>query len=103
MRTVLHALRDGLTVDEAAAFRARLPISVRPLYFEDWHAREKPERLHKKGDLFADIAAAFRDDRDIDPEGVVRGIFRVLNKNLAASEVEATKALVPGELRSLWP
>jgi len=37
LRAGLHALRDRLTVEEAAHLAAQLPIAVRGLFFEGWH------------------------------------------------------------------
>ena len=37
LAAVLHALRDRLTVDEAAQLAAQLPILVRGLYYDQWH------------------------------------------------------------------
>jgi uncharacterized protein (DUF2267 family) len=36
LRAFLHALRDHLSVDEAAALAAQLPIFVRGVFYEGW-------------------------------------------------------------------
>lgn len=36
LRATLHALRDRLTVDEAAQLAAQLPLLVRGIYYENW-------------------------------------------------------------------
>ena len=36
LRSVLHALRNRLTVDEAADLGAQLPLLIRGLYYEGW-------------------------------------------------------------------
>ena len=36
LRAVLHALRDRLTVDEAAHLGDQLPMLVRGIYYEAW-------------------------------------------------------------------
>src|SRR5919204_6184474 len=42
LRAVLHALRDRLTVDEAAQLGAQLPLMIRGLFFDMWHPAGKP-------------------------------------------------------------
>ena len=36
LRAVLHAVRDRLTVDEAAQLAAQLPELIRGIYYEGW-------------------------------------------------------------------
>jgi uncharacterized protein (DUF2267 family) len=103
LRAVLHALRDRLPVEQVAALAAQLPMLVRGFYYEGWHPHGKPVKERHKEEFLAHIAAAFRDDPDVDPEQVTRAVFRVLAKHVSAGEVESVKNCLPGELRSLWP
>lgn len=102
LRAVLHALRDRLTVDQAASLAAQLPMLIRGFYYEGWHPHGKPVKEHRKEDFLGHIAAAFRDDRAIDPEEVTRAVFQVLSKHVSAGEIASVKQSLPAELRSLW-
>jgi uncharacterized protein (DUF2267 family) len=102
LRAVLHALRDRLPVDQAAALAAQLPMLVRGFYYEGWHPHGKPVKERHKEDFLAHIAAAFRDDPGVDPERVTRVVFEVLSKHVTAGEIEGVKRSLPTELRSLW-
>ncbi len=44
LRTVLHALRDRLTVEEAVQLGAQLPMLVRGFYYEGWTLKGKPHK-----------------------------------------------------------
>src|ERR1700730_15490584 len=44
LRAVLHALRDRLTVEEAAQFAAQLPMLVRGLYYTEWDPSRVPPK-----------------------------------------------------------
>ncbi len=99
LRAVLHALRDRLSVDGAAALGAQLPLLVRGFYYEGWHPAGKPRKERKLEEFLAHVAAAFPDEAVIDPEAV----FGVIARHVDPGEVEKAKGLLPAELRSLWP
>lgn len=45
-KAVLHAIRDGLCVEQAAAVGAPLPTLIRGLHSEDWEPASTPLPLH---------------------------------------------------------
>src|SRR5271157_2449042 len=90
---VLHALRDRLPVAEVATLGAQLPLLVRGVYYEGWHPADKPLKGHRREELLAEIGAAFREDRDADPERVARAVFRLLGRHVTSGEVEGVKHL----------
>ena len=45
LRAGLHALRDRLTVEEAAQLAAQMPMTIRGLFYENWHPAGKPLRI----------------------------------------------------------
>jgi uncharacterized protein (DUF2267 family) len=102
LSAVLHALRDRLTIPEAADLGAQLPLLVRGLYYEGWHPSGKPVKERKKEEFVAHIAQAFRDAPDVDPEDVTRAVFRVLARHVTAGEIDEVKQMLPAELRELW-
>ena len=97
-----HALRDRLPVDQAAALAAQLPMLIRGFYYEGWHPHGKPVKERHKEDFLPHVAEAFRDDLDVDPEQIVRVVFRVLSKHVSGGEIESVKRSLPTEIRSLW-
>jgi uncharacterized protein (DUF2267 family) len=104
LAAVLHALRDQLTVDEAAQLGAQLPILVRGLFYDQWHhPAGKPERLHHKDEFLAEVAAELDDIKPINPEQATRAVFSVLERHIAPGEIEDIKATLPTQLRELWP
>jgi uncharacterized protein (DUF2267 family) len=97
---VLHALRDRLPVEGAAALAAQLPLLIRGLFFEGWHPAGKPVKERKKEDFLAHVAAAFPGD-PADPEEVARAVLAVLANHVSAGEVARVESLLPREIRSL--
>jgi uncharacterized protein (DUF2267 family) len=102
LRVVLHALRDRLPVNQAAALGAQLPMLVRGFYYEGWHPAGTPVKERKKEAFLAHIATAFRDDPYFDPASVARAVFQVIAKHVAPGETKHLKVTLPGEIRSLW-
>jgi uncharacterized protein (DUF2267 family) len=103
LRAVLHALRDRLTVEEAADLGAQLPMLVRGFYYEEWHPHGKPLKERKKEEFLAHIAGAFQGGPGIDPERVTRGVFQVLANHVTSGEIEDVKSSLPADIRALWP
>lgn len=103
LRTVLHALRDRLTVEEAAQLGAQLPVLIRGFYYEGWDPAGKPVRERDREQFLARIAQAFRNDKTVDPERVARAVFTVLAKRVSEGEIEDVKQILPAEIRDLWP
>jgi uncharacterized protein (DUF2267 family) len=103
LRTVLHALRDRLTVEEAVQLGAQLPMLVRGFYFEGWTLRDKPHKERHKEDFLAHVKEAFKDNVTVNPQQVVRAVFKVLAKHTSAGEIEDVKHILPKALRELWP
>jgi uncharacterized protein (DUF2267 family) len=102
LRAVLHALRDRLTVEAAAALGAQLPMLVRGIYYEGWHPADKPLKQHR--DAFLNHVAAELGASPLpDSETVARAVFRVLARHVSSGEVESIKRALPTDLRPLWP
>jgi uncharacterized protein (DUF2267 family) len=56
LRAFLHALRDRLSVDEAAQLAAQLPIFIRGLFYEGWDPSRTPERARDIDSFLEHIA-----------------------------------------------
>jgi uncharacterized protein (DUF2267 family) len=102
LRLVLHAVRDRLSVYQAAALGAQLPMLVRGLYYEGWHPANKPVKERKHDEFLAQIDKDYKDDWCVDPEQVVRAVLQVLASHVSPGEVRRVKAALPAAIRSLW-
>ena len=75
LRAFLHALRDHLSVDKAAALGAQLPIFVRGVFYAGWDPSRTPDRARDLDSFLERIASEARlagEDR-----GIVRGHGRL--------------------------
>jgi uncharacterized protein (DUF2267 family) len=102
MRAVLHALRDRLTVEEAADLAAQLPMLVRGFYFDGWHPANKPLRERSRQQFLSHVASAFPTDIYTDPAYVTRAVFAVLSRHVTPGEIDDVKNSLPEEIRGLW-
>ena len=103
LRTVLHALRDRLTVEEAIQLGAQLPMLVRGFYFEGWTLKNKPHKERHKDQFLDHVREAFRDDVTVNAQQVVRAVFRVLQRHTSPGEIDDVKHVMPKAMQELWP
>jgi uncharacterized protein (DUF2267 family) len=103
LRSVLHALRDRLTVEEASQLGAQLPMLVRGFYYEGWDPTGKPVKERHQEQFLGHIREHFRNDERVVPEKLVRAVFRLLSNHISGGEIKDVKHTLPAELRSLWP
>ncbi len=102
LRAVLHALRDRLTVDEAAHLGAQLPLLVRGIYYEGYHPAGKPLRERHVEEFLAHVRDSFRKDPEVDAERIARAVFALLKEKISSGEIEDVRHSMPRELRQLW-
>ncbi len=102
LRSVLHALRDRLPVEEAAQLGAQMPMLVRGIYYEGWKPADTPEKWRDGQALMERIAA---DMPDLDPtqrERAAQAVFAVLDEFIGSGETEDVRQAMPKEVRELW-
>ena len=102
LRSVLHALRDRLTMEETLDLGAQLPMLVRGFYYEGWKPLDTPRKERHKEEFLAHIKQAFRNDDRMDPEQITRAVFRVLARRVNEGEIQDIQRILPAELRELW-
>src|SRR5688500_11967076 len=77
MRSVLHALRDCLPVQESAKLTSQLPMFIVGVYYEGWKPHPKPVRM-TRADFFRRIQDSMRNQLGLDPALCTRAMIRVL-------------------------
>ncbi|NLW30963.1 MAG: DUF2267 domain-containing protein [Fibrobacter sp.] len=100
LRSVLHTLRDRLTIDEAVDLGAQLPLLIKGIYYDEWD----PSRLPVKDrhlDAFIDHINK-RNASEIDSEIAAKAVFKLLLKKVTEGEIKDVKGMLPEELNSLW-
>jgi uncharacterized protein (DUF2267 family) len=103
LRSVLHALRDWLQVNESADLAAQLPTIVRGIYYDQWRPATTPVKQRSKADFLARIERDFFNDPIADLERSVSAVFQLLSAKVTAGEITDVRHALPADLRSLWP
>jgi uncharacterized protein (DUF2267 family) len=102
LRAVLHALRDRLTVDEAAQLAAQLPTLIRGVYYEGWRPAEVPVKMHRQ-EFLQRVQREFPYEVDGGMELLVRRVLEALRRYVTDGEWEDIKSSVPKDLASVLP
>ena len=99
LRAFLHALRDYLSVDEAAALAAQLPIFVRGVFYEGWDPSRTPERARDLDSFLQRIASETRLAGETEASFAASAANRVLSRHISAGELKSVLRMLPEHLR----
>lgn len=102
LRAVLHALRDRLTVEEAAELAAQLPMLIRGLYYEGWNPSHVPVKM-KRDEFFARVRRDFPYEVEGGDERLVQTVLGSLRVHITDGEWEDIKSSMPKELAAVLP
>ena len=103
LRSVLHALRDWLSMEEMADLSAQLPVLIRGVYFEGWKPQEFPTVPRTKADFVSRIWNDFGDDLIYDTDAAIAAVFRLLDRHISQGEIAQVRSSMRKSLRELWP
>jgi uncharacterized protein (DUF2267 family) len=101
LRAVLHALRDRLPPEVAIKLGAQLPILVRGIYYEGWHAAGTPTRERHVEDFAEHVLSELPREFPVDALSVARGVFEILWEKLDPGEFEKVLNYLPAALRAM--
>jgi uncharacterized protein (DUF2267 family) len=101
LRAGLHALRDRLTVEEAAQLAAQMPMTIRGLFFENWRPADKPLRIRHPNDFLALVIANYQPRSDIYADDIIGATFKVLSKHVSQGELTDVVMSLPEPLLEL--
>jgi len=103
LKATLHALRDRLSVEEAAQLGAQLPMIIRGLYYEGWKPARAPERATSWETFMKPVYLAVCQNGGFTPEEVVSAVFDVLSRHVTGGEIDDVIGQLPRDIRALWP
>ena len=98
LRAGLQAVRDRLTVAEAAQLSAQLPMLIRGLFFQDWDPSGKPLRIRHQADFAALVRDRYAPRTGVSADDIVRATFRVLSRHVSQGEITDIMMILPEEI-----
>jgi uncharacterized protein (DUF2267 family) len=101
-KSVLHAVRDWISPEEAADLSAQLPMLIRGVYFEGWDPMKAPVIYRKRVDFIARVEGDFINDPLVMPAEDVGKVLEFLGRKLPGGEIRQVRQSMPKSLRALW-
>lgn len=102
LRSVLHTLRDRLTVEECADLSAQLPMLIRGIYYEAWNPSHVPVKLRRE-EFLERIAAQLPYEVEGKVEDLVQTTLQALRRHITEGEWADIKDSVPKEVAAVLP
>lgn len=103
LRAGLQALRDRLSVDEAAQLGAQLPTLIRGLYYEGWSPHRVPILVRSREEFYDLIRRPYSPlDPSVDPERIAIAVFELVSTRISQGEVDDMMATLPTPIKELF-
>jgi uncharacterized protein (DUF2267 family) len=101
-RAVLHALRDRLTVQQAADLAAQLPMVLAGLFYDGWTPAGKPEKIRSAEEFNSRVAENLTEDKKNQATVAVKAVFKTMEDRIAGGEIEDIKSDLPDDFEEYF-
>ncbi len=81
LRAFPHPLRDREPPEVAIKLGAQLPMLLRGIYYENWHAAGTPTRERHASEFADHVAMELLEQFPIEPLTVIRGVFEIIGRS----------------------
>jgi uncharacterized protein (DUF2267 family) len=102
LRTILHALRDRLTVEITAQLAAQLPMLVRGVYYDGWDPSNVPVKMDRE-DFLARVRQQFPYTVEGGTQRLVDTVLQALRRHVTEGEWDDVKSTLPKDLALALP
>lgn len=105
LRAVLHAVRDRLTVEEAAHLGSQLPQLVRGIYYEGWRPALAPNDERTVEAFLEHVRSSLggNPQERLPLEPATRTILAFLAEHVDPGEMRHVVEQMPEEIKALFP
>ncbi|WP_372790289.1 DUF2267 domain-containing protein [Paraconexibacter sp.] len=102
LRSVLHALRDRLTVEETAQLASQLPTLIRGIYYELWRPGATKHLSHDVDAFLKQVSDEGHMAGETEASHAVAAVAKVLRQRVSEGEIEDVLAILPAAIRPLF-
>jgi uncharacterized protein (DUF2267 family) len=101
LRSVLHALRERLTVPVCASLGSQLPLVLRGVYYEGWKPESVPRQYRSQFEFLEAVHGRLR-GTPVEADHACRAVFQLLEQNISPGEIASVRSQLPEDLEKLW-
>lgn len=101
LRSVLHALRDRLSLEEAVHFSAQLPLLIKGIYFDGWNPLIVPVKMNK-AEFLSYIGNQFKFDVKDGIEDMTKRVMIKIFETIDPGEANKVIASLPNDITSIF-
>jgi uncharacterized protein (DUF2267 family) len=103
LRATLHALRNRITLGEAAQLGDQLPTLVKGIYYDQWRPSEQPERYRSREEFLEEVGKDLQLLPPTNAETAAKAVFRCLQHHCDPGEIADVKGMLPEPILTMWP
>lgn len=106
LSSILHGLREIISMEESLQLIAQLPMFLKAVYVNGWSARKKVrvKNMEEFVDLIRDfngVTSLHDFENDVQAENYIKTTFIVLRKYISLGELEDIRTELPKDLKSI--
>lgn len=102
LRSVMHVMRDHLSVDEAAQWAAQLPVLIRGVFYDGWDPSKTPVHMREPGAFIDAVQRDFATDPLGDAPDAIAAVLAVMRAHVSSGEMDQVEAAFSREIRQLF-
>lgn len=105
LRSVLHAIRDHLTVAESMQALSQLPMILKAVYVDQWNVSRQQPRIHHVSQFLDEIRehdkgmSGYDFGNNESAQKAVRTVLKVLSYYISEGEFQDLIAVMPEEIK----
>lgn len=99
-RSVMHTLRDRLTVNESASLAAQLTLFLKGVFYDGWNPAAVPKKMHKD-EFLSSIEEKITFQHTHTTEELVRGVIGVVKAHIDQKEFDKIASWLPEDVATV--